>query len=142
MPAYYLQTLTPKTAQPVLMDQDSVAGCVNRHGKGSAYLIGTLLGHGLLSYNHQGNADFLAQVLNLAGVVPDRVGTLKRRRRVQGAKTAWFLFNVTDAEVMGEFSTAGFRTVADLLGEDVVRNGSMATVRVPSMDIRCIVLES
>jgi len=142
MPAYYLQTLSPKTARPVLMDQDAVAGCANRHGKGSAYLIGTLLGHGPLSYNHGGNAGFLAQILASAGVVPDNVGKLKRRRRVLGGKSAWFLFNLTDAGIEEEFSTEGFRSVSDLLGEDVHRDGTKATVRVPPMDIRCIVLEN
>jgi beta-galactosidase len=142
MPAYYLQTLTPKTSAPILLDQTEVAGCVNRYGQGQAYLIGTLLGHATLSYNDHGNEKFLGQILALAGVRPDVVGKLKRRRRVLGNQEAWFLFNVTEAAVEEELSVEGLHSVSDLLAEDIRTSEGKATVRVPSMEIRCLVLET
>jgi hypothetical protein len=142
MPAYYLQTLTPKTSAPILLDQTEVAGCVNRYGQGQAYLIGTLLGHATLSYNDHGNEKFLGQILALAGVRPDVVGKLKRRRRVLGNQEAWFLFNVTEAAVEEELSMEGLHSVSDLLAEDIRTSAGKATVRVPSMEIRCLVLET
>jgi beta-galactosidase len=141
MPAYYLQTVMLRTAMPVLLDRNDVAGCVNRYGQGHAYLIGTLLGHATLSYNDQRNANFLAQVLASAGVLPDTVGRLKRRRRVLGDNAAWFLFNVTENAVEEEISLEGFREVSDLLAEDISRSAGKVTVKVPPMDIRCLVLE-
>ena len=59
-----------------------VAGTVNQFGKGWAYLIGTMMGYALPSYNDPRNARFLAAVLKSAGVLPDSVGALKRRRRI------------------------------------------------------------
>ena len=141
MPAYYLQTLTLNTAKPILLDGVEVAGCVNRFGAGRAYLIGTLLGHATLSYNDPRNEGFLAQIFASAGVLPDTIGKLKRRRRVLGGKAAWFLFNVTEAAIEEEFSLEDYASVSDLLAEEIGRGAGKVTVKVPSMDIRCLVLE-
>jgi beta-galactosidase GanA len=141
MPAYCLQTVIPNTAIPILLDRNDVAGCVNRYGQGHAYLIGTLLGHATLSYNDQRNAKFLARVLASAGVFPDAVGKLQRRRRVLGDKAAWFLFNVTDKAVEEEVFLEGFHKVSDLLGEDFAQSAGKVAIKVPPMDICCLVLE-
>jgi hypothetical protein len=92
-PTYYLQTLAPTTGKPILEYHDEVAGCVNSYGKGRAYLVGTLLGHGVAGYNDLRNAKFLAALLERAGVSSDSVGVLKRRRRILENQAAWFSFN-------------------------------------------------
>jgi hypothetical protein len=141
-PAYYLQTLLPSTAKPTLMAGNEVAGCVNAYGKGQAYLVVTLLGHAVLSYNDYRNENFLVTVLQRAGVSPDKLGKLHRRQRQFGKQTAWFLFNTTTEAVVEVVSFSGFKSASDFLGEELKLNGGSATIDVGPMEIRCIILES
>ena len=141
MPAYYLHTVTPTTAVPILLNGEEVAGCVNKYGNGQAYLIGTLLGHATLSYNDQRNGNFLGHILASAGVLPATAGQLKQRRRVLGSKAAWFLINMTGAAIEQELSLENYTSASDLLGEDLVHSPGKVRVKVPAMDIRCLVLQ-
>ncbi len=141
-PAYYLQTLAPRTAIPVLTWSDEVAGTVNSLGQGHAYLIGTLLGHATLAYGDRRNAAFVAAVLKRAGVLPDRVGKLNRRRRVLGNRHAWFLFNTTREAVEETVSLRGFRSVQDLFAGELPRAAGGVRLRVEPLDIRCLLLEA
>jgi beta-galactosidase len=141
-PAYYLQTLTPTAAMPVLKYGEEIAGCLNAYGKGKAYLIGTLLGHGELAYGDPANRAFLAAVLSKAGVKPERIGKLSLRRRVHGSRTAWFLFNTTSEPAEETVSLRGFRTARDLLGEELPQNSGGVRVRVEPAGVRCLILET
>jgi beta-galactosidase len=141
-PAYYLQTLTATTGTPILKYGDEVTGCVNQYGQGRAYLVGTLLGHGVAAYNDLHNADFLAAILGHAGVTSESIGKLKRRRRVLGNQTAWFLFNTSGDPMEETVSMAGFRSATDLLGENIANRGGKLTVRIAPFDVRCLLLES
>lgn len=141
-PAYYLQTLTPSNGIPILADGEEVAGCVNSYGKGHAYLIGTLLGHAALAYNDRGNRAFLKAILGRAGVLPDRVGRLNRRRRVLGNRTAWFFFNTSQHPIEETVSVAGFKSAKDLLGGDLPTTAGGIRIAVEPLDIRCVVLEA
>jgi beta-galactosidase len=141
-PAYYLQTFVPSTATSILTYKDDCAGCVNTYGKGRAYLIGTLLGHGEIAYNDPQNRRFLAGLLSRAGVNPDRIGKLNRRRREYQGKTAWFLINPTNSAVKETLPTAGHKSVRDLLGEELPRTADGVQVTVEPVGIRCLILES
>jgi beta-galactosidase GanA len=141
-PAYYLQTLTLTTGQPILKYDAEIAGCVNSYGKGRAYLVGTLLGHGVAGYDDLRNAKFLAAVLERAGVPSDSVGALKRRRRVWGNQAAWFLFNLTDKPVGQEVSIEGYKSAEDLMGGVLPATGGRIQIRVDPFDVKCLVLEA
>jgi beta-galactosidase len=141
-PAYYLQTFAPSTATPVLTYDDDYAGCVNTYGKGRACLIGTLLGHGEIAYNDPHNRQFLAALLTQAGIKPDQVGKLNRRRRVYQNKTAWFLINPTDSAVEETIPITGHKTVHDLLGEPLPGTSEGVQVTVEPVGIRCLIFES
>ena len=141
-PAYYLQVLTPTTGKSILKYDDEVAGCVNSYGKGWAYLVGTLLGHGVAGYGDLRNAKFLATVLERAGVSSDSVGALKRRRRILGNQAAWFFFNQTDKPVEQGVSIEGYKSAQDLLGGELASTGGRIQVRVDPFDIKCLVLEA
>ena len=141
-PAFYIQTLAPQTAKPILMYGDQVAGSVNKFGKGQAYLVGTLLGHAFLAYNDPRNASFLAEVLKREGVRPDNVGELKRRRRVLGNQSAWFLFNLTERPVEADLPLENSRSAKDLLGAELLSSGNSLRVRVEPLDVRCLIVEA
>jgi len=140
-PAFYLQTLSPTTAQPLLRYGTEVAGTVNQLGNGRAYLIGTMLGHALPAYNDARNARFLAAALKSAGVLPDSVGQLKRRRRILRKREAWFLFNYEDRLIEEKIPLDGFTTAKDLLGGETTAAGGVLSIKVDPVDVRCILLE-
>ncbi len=141
-PAYYLQTLTPTTGKPILKYCDEVAGCINNYGEGRAYLVGTLLGHGVAGYSDQRNAKFLAALLRQADVASDSIGALKRRRRTLGNQAAWFLFNQTDKQVDQEVPIEGYRLAWDLLGGELPSLGGRVHCKVEAFDVKCLVLEA
>ena len=141
-PAYYLQTIKPTTSTPLLRYGDDVVGSVNKYGKGRAYLIGTLLGHAGLAYDDPKNGDFLASILARAGLGTERVGKLKRRRRVFGNQQAWFLFNATSDPVEETFRLDGFKSVHDLLEEPFVGTQESFRVKVDPLDVRCLIFEA
>jgi hypothetical protein len=140
-PAYYLQTLLPSTARPTLMAGSGVVGSMNLFGRGQAYLVGTLLGHAVLSYNDPQNESFLAAILQKAGVSSDQLGKLHRRQRQLGRRTAWFLFNTSTEVVKETVSIADFKSASDLIGGELKQSAGDATFQVHPMDVRCIVLE-
>lgn len=141
MPAYLLNTLTPTSATTILRDQDRSVGTTHSFGAGNAYLIGTLLGHAALSYDDSRNSKFLAALLSKHGVLPDRVGRLKRRRRVGTAETAWFLFNTTAQPVEESVPLESFSKVSGLLESvSTIESGSVQ-VRLDPMSIHCLILE-
>jgi beta-galactosidase len=140
-PAYHVQTLTLTTGKALLKSREDVAGCVNKFGEGRAYLIGSLLGHALLAYGDKRNGAFLSHLLAHAGVRPDRVGRLQRRRRVLGRKEAWFLFNTTGGPVEEVVALDHSKTATDLLGAELPPAPGGVRVKVAPLDVRCLVLE-
>ena len=142
MPAYLLNTLSTTSATTILRDGDRSAGTVHSFGAGSAYLIGTLLGHATLSYGDARNSKFLAAILRKHGVVGDRVGKLQRRRRVGATETAWFLFNTTAQPIEENVPLEGFSTISGLLGnESTIESGSVR-VRLDPMSVHCLILRA
>lgn len=141
-PAYYLQSLSPTTGKPIFKYGDEVVGCVNTYGKGQTYLVGTLLGHGVLAYDDLRNVDFLAAVLKRVGVASESMGKLQRRRRVLGKQEAWFLFNTSEAPIEEAVTVAGFKSAKDLLGGELPVTGGSVRLSVKPFDIRCLVLEA
>jgi beta-galactosidase len=142
MPAYVLQTINRVTAMAILQDDDRTVGSVHSFGKGSAYLIGTLLGHATLSYNDSRNGNFLAALLKQHGVFSDRIGKLQRRRRIFGKQAAWFLFNTTESPVEESVPLEGFSEVSDLFSGALSATADRVRVAVNPMSIRCLLLRS
>jgi beta-galactosidase len=141
MPAYMLQTTNLVTATPILRDGDRTVGSVHSFGEGTAYLIGTLVGHATLSYNDSRNGDFLAAVLKQHGVFGDGIGRLQRKRRILGKQSAWFLFNMTGSLVEESVPLEGFTNVSDLLGSALPVTADSVRVTVNPSSIRCLVLK-
>jgi hypothetical protein len=139
-PAFYLQTLALTSAKPTLTYGTEVAGCVNEHGAGKAYLVGTLLGHAGPAYDEWRNAQFLSAILSQAGIAPDLIGKLQRRRRMFGTRAAWFFFNSTAEPIEETVPLEGFKSARDLLGENLPVVAGGARVKVGPLDVRCVLL--
>ena len=139
--SFYLQTLTPTSAKPILVAGDEVAGTLNIFGKGNAVLIGTFAGHSALAHRLEGSEGVFEKILDLAGVKPDRCGDLVRRRRVWKNQEAWFLINPTDHAVTEKLELDGFTLSRDLLGDSVADQDKVSvTVEVPAANVCCLLV--
>ena len=139
-PAYMLQTFAPTTGTAILKAGRQVAGVRHAFGQGTAYLVGTLLGHALLSYGDQRNGTFVADLLADHGVLSDSVGKLQRKRRSYRGQQAWFLFNTTTSNVEEDVAVGRALSVEELMGGSLDVKDAKVHVSVAPMQIRCLVL--
>ena len=139
-PSFRAQALVPARGEPVAMRDGEAVAVHSAFGRGHAWLFGTLLGHAALR-GDGANARVVAEILAPAGVRADRCGPLLRRRRVLGARQAWFLFNPLEEPTEASFGLEGFARVRDLLGEPLARDGDAARLTVGPLDVRCLVLD-
>ncbi|OGV63819.1 MAG: hypothetical protein A3K19_04935 [Lentisphaerae bacterium RIFOXYB12_FULL_65_16] len=139
--SFYLQTLEPTSATPILMAGTEVAGTLNRYKKGWAALVGTFGGHSALSHPLEGREGVYETLLDRAGVTPDRCGALLRRRRVWQDQEAWFFINPTDKTVRQTVPLDGATLVRDLLGDTLVKTSKASLqIKVPAVSVGCVVV--
>ncbi len=137
-----LQTLTPTTATPILTTGDDVAGTINKFGDGHAVLLGTLSGHGGITYRLDEPELLFEKLLDMAGVKPDRTGVLLRRKRVLGDTEAWMFINPTGEEVTETIPLEGMQLVRDITADSVVSAANdELQIRVPAGNLSCIVVK-
>lgn len=140
---FWLQTLRPLTAEPVLLAGERVAATRQRHGEGQAILLGSFLGLSAMAYRSaDGDTDeFLQRLLAGAQVAPDRCGRLLRRRRQLGDEQAWFFVNPGADACEETVALEGRRVCADLTGDSMVADdGDRVTLRVPGGSVSCLLL--
>ncbi len=140
---FYLQTLMPTTAEPILTRDGDIAAVVNRAGAGRGILIGSFLGFGALAYRDaDGDGDrFLEALLATAGVTPDRCGNLLRRRRVLDDREAWFFINLETERATETVAVASCRKAADLLGDCLIdQTDAEMTISVGGTNLACLLL--
>ena len=142
---FWLQTLRPLTAEPLLLAGERVAATRQRHGEGQAILLGSFPGLSAMAYRSaDGDTDeFLQRLLADAKVEPDCCGRLLRRRRQLEDEHAWFFVN-PGADVCEEtVALEGLRVCGDLTGDSIVAdNGDRVTLRVPGGNVSCLLLRA
>lgn len=139
---FYLQSLEPTTGEPILTAGGATVGVRNRAGAGAAVLLGTFAGLSATAAPGQPGDELVARLLvGEAGVRPDRVGTLLRRRRVLGDHEAWFLFNPTDSPVREQLPLDGRTNPRDLLAGPLTAEAGTATVTVEPAGFACVILD-
>jgi beta-galactosidase len=137
----YIQTLVPDGGTPVLRHGDAVAGVMREVGQGTAWLLGTYPGHGGTAHRDAESRALLLRILALAGVRPAHEGELLLRRRIAGGKEVWFFTNPTDYAVTEAVAIPAGKTAADLLCEDLPREGDRVLLTVGSLDVRVLAVE-
>ncbi|WP_395368721.1 beta-galactosidase [Streptomyces tubercidicus] len=137
----YLQTFTPRSADPILVVGDDVVGVRNTYGDGTAVLLGTVSGLSATAHIHGPTNDFMWKLLVEAGVTSDRTGALLRRRRVLDDQQAWFLVNPTAETVVESVDLRGFTLERDLLDDSITeQSDTSVTVTVAPYQIACLVV--
>ena len=140
--SFYLQTLQPTTAEPVLTVGDKITGTRNRFGKGQAVLIGTFPGESATAHVLDEPEGLFEVLLHDAGVVPDKCGVLYRRRRTLGETQAWFFINPARDAVTENIPLQGYSFVRDLLGDSVSKvTNDAITITVPAGNLSCVVVK-
>ncbi len=142
---FYLERLQPTSAEPILMNGDDVIASANKIGTGHVYLIGTFLGFSALAYQEvdAGTDAFLAHLLQIAKVRPERYGNLLRRRRTLNNKEAWFFINPTALDCTELIDKEGYSIVVDLLDDNLIaETDETMTIRIPSTNIGCLIMDS
>jgi hypothetical protein len=143
---FYLQTVKPgggahAETDPILFTPDGrAAGLRRRMGKGAFWWIGTFAGHGGTAYRDAESDACVRAVCAAAGVVSDACGRLLRRRRVLPEREAWIFTNPAPETVTERVSLEPFTSAFDLLGEPLPVFENHATITLPPLDARIMVV--
>jgi beta-galactosidase len=131
------------SSTPCFMYNNAVAGVVNKVGKnnGSAWLLGTYMGHTGTAYRSEVNQNIVRSLLSQCGVPLPPVGSPLLRKRAIPGKEAWIYTNPSGAEMTAKVDVKGWPSVHDLLGEPLDRQGDMVNLRVNSLDVRVLIVK-
>jgi beta-galactosidase len=138
----YVETFLPVDSQSFLAYGKAAAGCVRKHGKGRAWLLGTHVGHNGTAYRDPDTWASIQKLFAECGVRPSHPGHLLLRKRRLPGKEAWILSNPTGAGLVETLDISGWRSATDLLGEAFDRDGSSVRLAVESLDVRVLILEN
>ncbi len=136
----YLETFAPAGSEPVLRAGTEAAGVRRQVGKGSAWLLGTYVGHNGTAYRDPAIHACIRTLLAACGVTPEHEGRLVVRKRVTPRKEAWIFTNPTGEPVTERVSVAGWSRVEDLLGEPVAKTDGVVDLTVAPLDVRVMIV--
>jgi len=137
----YIETYECTGSQALLHYGDAVAGSVRQVGKGSAWLLGTFVGHTGTAHRCSETRAAVAEMLKACGVEGHRIGPLLLRKRVVGDREAWLLTNPTGGEVVEQVKFGDYELVADLLGTAVSNTSDESvTITVPPVNVECLLV--
>ena len=139
----YLQTYICSGSKPVLTYKDKVAGTVNSHGKGKAWLFGTFIGHNGTAYRNKTTALFVKKLLKECNIFPEHEGELRIRKRIAGGKEAWVITNPTDHNVTEKLNIEKeFAHATDLFDNELKIKDNGVEVSLNSLDVTIIILQN
>jgi hypothetical protein len=137
----YIETFDVQAADPCLRYGDAVAGTVRSVGNGSAWLLGTYVGHNGTAYRDDQTRAFVRALLEQCGVRNAHEGELLLRKRVLAGKEAWLFTNPTERRITEGVDVSGWMTARDLLGESLLWEEDWIDLSVDSLDVRVLILE-
>ena len=136
----YVETFECEGSEPCLMHGPAIAGTVSRVGQGCAWLLGTFVGHNGTAYRDDETRACIRAILEQCGVRPEHQGSLLLRKRVLPEKEAWVFTNPTEQDVTEQIPMKGWRKVEDLLGGSLEWRDEAVALKVPSLDIRVLIV--
>ncbi len=139
----YLQTFASSSdSEAVLLTpgpQPAIAGVRRRVGRGSAWLLGTYVGHSGTAYRLPGHGAVRA-LLQTCGVSSPQYGPLIVRRRVTPDREAWLFTNPTANPVTEMIDVSAWSGVEDLLGQPVAGRDGRVELTVAGLDVRVLIV--
>ena len=137
---YYLQTFEPKGSEPFLDYNGAAAGVTRKAGKGTAWLLGTYIGHNGNAYRNEQTPQFVRELMKQCGVRRQNEGELLVQKRVGEEREAWALTNPTDHDVTEMVTVPKGATVTDLLAGAVSVTGDQVKVAARSLDVQVLII--
>lgn len=137
-PNLYIETYNSINGIPVFKYGEDTCGVMKKYGKGTAYLIGTFLGHSILTYEDRKTRKFLIELFNKCGVKSWKIGKLLLRKKIFEKEEAWFLINPTADSISQNIDLTSFTKAEDLL-EDTINKDK--AIEVPPFSVRVLILE-
>ncbi len=136
----YIETFKVQGSTPFLKYREQTAGVFRKLGKGTAWLLGTYVGHNASYYRDDETQQFVRSLLERCGVKSSVAGSLLFRRRAIKGKEAWIFTNISREDITEAVNVKGWKRVEDLLGEKVKRTGDTVHLTVKPLDVRVLVV--
>lgn len=95
LPNLYIETYEIIDGKGILKYKKNFCGVMNKYGKGEIILIGTLIGHSILTYGDKNTEKFLEKLVNIFNLRKNKIGKLTYRRKIYKNKEILFLINPT-----------------------------------------------
>ena len=105
MPSFYIETYDIVDGKEILRYRDKVCGVMKNYGKGKVFLIGTFIGHSILTYEDRKTEKFLKKLVETIDIRENKIGKLLFRRKFYKDKELLFLINPTDKRVKEKIGT-------------------------------------
>jgi hypothetical protein len=137
--SFYLETFDCAEASPVLRVGDEVTGTRRAVGKGTAWLLGTYVGHTAIAHQNEDTPAFVRGLFAHCGIALLHSGKLLVRKRAIPGKRAWFFTNPS-GEAVTDLVEVGSAQIEDLFGQPLEREGSKVILRVEPLDVRVLIV--
>ena len=136
----YIETFETDDCEPIFYAGKHVAGVRKLVGQGSAWLLGTYVGHNGTAYRDPVIHAAVRTLLATCGVKPEYDGRLMVRKRITPGKEAWIFMNPTGEPVTDTIHIAGWPHVEDLLGAPLVCAGETVALTIEGLDVQVLIL--
>ena len=138
----YLQTYECSGSKPILTYKDKVAGTVNSHGNGKAWLFGTFIGHNGTAYRNKSTTQLVKKLMKECNVFPEHEGELMIRKRITDGKEAWVITNPTDHMVTEKLHLGKeWAHASDLFDNELKIDNKTIELSIESLDVSVIILQ-
>ncbi|MCX7917316.1 MAG: beta-galactosidase [bacterium] len=99
LPNLYIQTFKCFDGEEILIYKRDTCGVVKKYGEGKVFLIGTLLGHSILTYEDKDTEKFLEKLLDSLNLRKNKIGKVLYRKKIYKKDEILFLINPTNEKV-------------------------------------------
>lgn len=140
LPNLYLETYTPQTAVPVLSNEMGICGTLNQAGLGTAWLIGTFIGHHGTAYRSESVSELVKKLLHACGVFPEHTGRLHMRRLQTETEQALFFTNQYDEPITERIKIPCGAKVENLYGEPLSEKDGYVELTVRPLDVEVVII--
>lgn len=137
----YIETFAPQGSEVCLQFSGQAAGVVRKVKSGSAWLLGTYIGHCGTAYRDEDAPRFVKALMAECGALPAHSGQLLLRKRCVPGKEAWIFTNPTDHSVTENVKVGDYQLI-DLFGDRIECSGGEVSIALPSLDVRILILTS
>lgn len=137
---YYLQTFECRDSDVILNYHGAAAGVMRKAGNGTAWLLGTYIGHNATAHRNEQTLKFVQELMKQCGIQRQNQGELLLQKRIGEEREAWVLTNPTDHDVTETITIPQGAIATDLLDGFTQLTDDLSTLKVKSLDVRVLIV--